>query len=265
MTTFIAILMLGFFLGMRHATDPDHVIAIATIVSRERSVKQAAAIGGLWGVGHTLTIVAVGAAIILFKVIIPARLGLSMEMTVALMLILLGVLNLTGVLTWLQENLTPPGHVHTHTHVHDGVAHLHSHMHWQDEAESHEHHERKHWLDRRWGKLGVYQTLRPLVIGIVHGLAGSAAVALLVLTTIRNPYWAAGYLAIFGGGTIAGMVLITVAMAGTFTYGSSRMGALNRHLATACGLLSVAFGCFLAYHIAWVDGLVRAHPHWTPH
>lgn len=265
MTTLIAILTLGFFLGMRHATDPDHVIAIATIVSRERSVKQAAAIGGLWGIGHTLTIVAVGAAIIFFNVIIPARLGLSMEMTVAFMLILLGVLNLTGVLSWLQENLTPPGRVHTHTHVHDGVEHSHGHVHWQGEEESHEHREPKHWLDRRWGRLGVYQTLRPLVIGIVHGLAGSAAVALLVLTTIRDPYWAAGYLAIFGAGTIAGMMLITAVMAGTFNYGSSRLGALNRHLATASGLISLAFGCFLVYQIAWVDGLVRAHPHWTPH
>src|SRR5690242_21095224 len=90
-------LSLGFFLGMRHATDADHVVAIATIVSRERSVVGSALIGAAWGVGHTVTVMAVGAAIIVFGVVIPPRLGMSMELAVGVMLVLLGVLTLTGV------------------------------------------------------------------------------------------------------------------------------------------------------------------------
>lgn len=109
MFSFVAILVLGFVLGMRHATDPDHVIAVTTIVSKQRGIARAGLIGALWGLGHTFTIFLVGAAIILFKVAIPPRVGLSMELAVGLMLILLGVLNLTGVLRWLQEKFTPSG------------------------------------------------------------------------------------------------------------------------------------------------------------
>src|ERR1700730_12459010 len=99
MATLFAIVLLGFFLGMRHATDPDHVIAVTTIVSRERTMRHAALIGALWGLGHTFTILVVGSAIILFNLTIPARLGLSMELSVGLMLILLGVLNLPVLLS----------------------------------------------------------------------------------------------------------------------------------------------------------------------
>src|SRR4030081_3985871 len=93
----ISFLSLGFFLGMRHATDADHVVAIATIVSRERSMVGSALIGAAWGVGHTITVMAVGAAIIVFGVVIPPKLGLSMEFPVGIMLVLLGVLTLTGM------------------------------------------------------------------------------------------------------------------------------------------------------------------------
>jgi hypothetical protein len=105
--SFVGIVLLGLFLGMRHSTDPDHVVAVSTIASRERSVGQGALIGMLWGVGHTLTIFLVGSAIILFGLVIPPRVGLSMEFSVALMLIVLGVLNLTGALRWLTERFAP--------------------------------------------------------------------------------------------------------------------------------------------------------------
>ncbi len=115
--------MLGFFLGMRHATDPDHVVAITTIVSRYRRVGHAALIGSLWGLGHTLTILAVGGGIILFGWVIPTRIGLSMEFSVALMLILLGILNLTGMFQWITERFAAgvvhSSHVHPHVQSHD--------------------------------------------------------------------------------------------------------------------------------------------------
>jgi sulfite exporter TauE/SafE len=101
-------------------------------------------------------------------------------------------------------------------------------------------------------------------VGIVHGLAGSAAVALLVLTTIHNPAWAIAYLLVFGVGTIAGMMLITAAIAVPYAYTGRRFTRLNSGLAMASGVISLAFGGFIAYQIGIVDGLFTTHPHWTP-
>ena len=160
----LSVIVLGFLLGMRHATDPDHVVAVTTIVSQQRSLLRAARTGALWGIGHTATILLVGGAIILLKVQlsgIPPRLGLSLEFAVAVMLIVLGLMTLAGD-------------------------------------------------DRRVAD----STARPMTVGFVHGLAGSAAVATLPqVALIPNPLWAAGYLAVFGIGTIAGMLLITVSIA----------------------------------------------------
>ncbi len=265
----LAILLFGFVLGMRHATDPDHVIAVSTIVSRERSLTKAAWIGALWGLGHTLTIVLVGAAIIVFNVVIPPRVGLTMEFAVGLMLILLGILNLTGVSRWLSEKFSPahPQVQGEHAHIHEHGSHLHFHRHTHDSKP--EHHGESltppSWMKQPFAKLGVFHSLRPLLIGIVHGLAGSAAVALLVLTTIRDPKWAILYLLIFGVGTIAGMMLITTAMSVPFSYAGTRFAWLNRGLVVGSGLLSLAFGFFVSYQIGWVNGLFTSHPNWTPH
>ncbi len=268
MTSGLAILAIGFLLGMRHATDPDHVIAVSTIVSRERSITKAALIGILWGCGHTLTIFVVGAAIILFGSTIPARVGMTMEFSVGLMLILLGVLNLTGSVKGLSEKFTPthPPVTGEHAHLHGHGAHLHFHWHSHDPARDH------HadalttpgWLRGPFERLGLFHALRPLLVGIVHGLAGSAAIALLVLSTIREPQWAVLYLLIFGVGTVAGMTLITAALALPFSFSGYRFAWLNRGLVTGSGLLSLAFGLFVCYRIGFVSGLFASHPNWTP-
>jgi len=273
MITLLSIIALGFFLGMRHATDPDHVIAVTTIVSRQRSIRHAALIGILWGLGHTITIFLVGSAIILFGVVIPPKLGLTMELSVGLMLILLGILNLTGFTRWITETFTPqspdaPGHphVHSHAHTHQQGDFVHAHPH-DHEPEKHGHAEDATpvgWMDRIFGQLGLYQAVRPLAVGLVHGLAGSAAVALLVLTTIRDPRWAIAYLLVFGVGTIAGMMLITAAIALPFKYSQSRFARLNRGLAVASGILSIAFGIFIVYQMGYVNGIFTNHPHWVP-
>src|SRR5438309_8227333 len=128
MITLVSIIVLGFFLGMRHATDPDHVIAVTTIVSRQRSVRHAALIGLLWGLGHTITILVVGSAIILFGLVIPPRIGLTMELSVGLMLILLGVLNLSVMLRWITETVSPL-QLGQHSHPHGHGVYIHSHLH----------------------------------------------------------------------------------------------------------------------------------------
>ena len=223
--TLIAVLVLGFFLGMRHATDADHVVAVTTIVGRKRTTRAALAVGALWGLGHSVTLLVVGGAIVLFGVVIPPRLGLSMEMSVAVMLIVLGAMNLSGALRSIDRA-----------------------AHGASAPELEERH-----------------ALRPVVIGVVHGLAGSAAVALLVLATIREAAWAVFYLAVFGIGTVAGMMLLTTAMAMPIAAASRRFGSVERRLAHATGVLSIAFGLFLAYRIGIVDGLFLGQASWSPH
>ena len=267
MISFLSIIAVGFFLGMRHATDPDHVIAVTTIVSRQRNLLRAALTGMFWGVGHTLTIFVVGTAIILFDVVIPARIGLSMEFSVGLMLIVLGAMNIVGFLRSTRSLSSSESEeaevVHVHPHSHGD--HVHTHAHGHTPAHSHSHQTPLTWLDRLFGKVGLYQQLCPLVVGIVHGLAGSAAVALLILTTIRNPHWAIAYLLVFGLGTVGGMMLITMSIASAFRFVGQRHEMFSRRLGLASGLLSLAFGLFLAYQIGFANGLFTSHPQWTPH
>ncbi len=268
MVNFLTVISVGFLLGIRHATDADHVIAVTTIVSRQRSIRHAGLIGILWGVGHTITILVVGAAIILFNLVIPPRVGLAMELAVGLMLILLGVLSLTGVTQWVTERCMPAqahgGVVHSHAHTHGGVAHEHIHAH-NPEVHFHLQQHPQSSLQKTLDRLGLYQLLRPLAVGIVHGLAGSSAVALLVLTTIRDPRWAVAYLLLFGIGTIAGMMVITAIIGAPFAYTGKRFTNFNRGMGVASGLISVAFGLFITIQIGFVDGMFTASPHWTPH
>jgi high-affinity nickel permease len=226
--TLLSVLALGFFLGMRHATDADHVVAVTTIVSRERTARAAMLVGALWGIGHTLTIVVVGGAIVMFGIVIPPRLGMSMEMSVAGMLIVLGLANVTGAMRQIDRA--------AHAALHAAEAPL-------------EH--APHALVEHSTRSG----LRPLIIGVVHGLAGSAAVALLVLATIRDVGSALLYLLVFGGGTVAGMMLLTTAMAVPVVVASRRFGSLDRVLGRVTGIASIAFGLFMIYEIGFVDGL----------
>ena len=210
-----SILVLGFVLGMRHATDPDHVVAVTTIVTQQRSLARAARTGALWGLGHTATILLVGGLIIALKVQlsdIPPRLGLALEFLVAVMLVVLGLLTLL-----------------------------------------------------RGERATADSTARPLTVGFLHGLAGSAAVATLPqIALIPDPRWAAGYLAVFGVGTIAGMMLITISIAAPSLMAARRFAGMNRGLRIASGVASIGFGLFLAHRIGFVDGLFTASPTWTP-
>lgn len=207
----LSALAIGFLLGMRHATDGDHVVAVTAIASGERSVARAMRIGAAWGIGHSATLFLVGGTIVLFGLSVPARLGLAFEMLVALMLIGLGAWTLSG------RDL---GHAHS--------------------------------------------IKRPIAVGFVHGLAGSAFVALLVLAAI--PGWASqlAYLALFGLGTVAGMAAITGAIALPATVASRRFMSMRQGLRVASGVASIAFGLILAHKVGVVDGLFAATPVWSP-
>ena len=211
--TALPLLVLGFLLGLRHATDPDHVVAVSTIVSREKKWSAASWIGALWGLGHTVTLLLVGGAIVLFGVVIPPRLGLTFELLVAVTLVLLGALNLAGFVRRSQARTAA----------------------------------------------------RPVLVGVVHGLAGSAAIALLVVAAVRDVGAAIAYLAIFSLGTVVGMTLMTSAIAVPLTVTAHRSERANRWLAQATGVMSVLFGLFMAYQVGVHDGLFSGHPVWSPH
>jgi ABC-type nickel/cobalt efflux system permease component RcnA len=260
MSELLAIAGFGFLLGMRHATDADHVIAVTTILSRSRRFLDSTLIGGLWGLGHTVTVLVVGVLVIGFNVVIPPPVGLALEFAVALMLIVLGLLNLTGAMRWLTERLTPPapmhGHSHEHLHAHDGEGDLHPHGH----AHLHGHGSDPGLL----ATFGWFQLLRPLAVGLVHGLAGSAAVALLVLATIQDTGAAMLYLVIFSAGVAAGMAILTTLIGVPFMVSRTRSDRINRWLTLGSGVLSLAFGLVLAYQIGVVDGLFTGNFHWVP-
>ena len=211
MISSFSILLIGFVLGMRHATDADHVVAVTTIVSDQASLVRAAAVGAIWGIGHSITILLVGGVIVVFRVGIPPRLGLAMEFSVALMLIVLGAVNLSGRQVGSARSAT-----------------------------------------------------RPLVVGFVHGLAGSAFVALLVVAAVPGPWLGLLYLGLFGVGTIAGMGLITAALAMPSALTARRFVHMQKYLRLASGLASVAFGLVLMRN-GIADGLFSAVPRWSPH
>ena len=210
----LSVALLGLLLGIRHAIDPDHVVAVGTIATRSTSFRRAAGVGVLWGIGHTLTILLVGGGIILLRVAISPRIGLAMEFAVAIMLILLGLQN---VVTARHSEAREPS------------------------------------------------TARPFVVGMVHGMAGSAAVVLLVLATVRDSMWAFGYLLLFGLGTVLGMVIVTAIIAVPAAIAVRRVRNARRWLTLASGVASVVLGVALANELTDAsDGLFAESPAWTP-
>lgn len=260
MPDFLVVLALGFFLGMRHATDADHVVAVTTILTRQRDMLAAAVTGLLWGVGHTLTLLVVGSSIILFNVAIPNWIGVGMELSVGLMLIVLGLFNVAVFFNlrpsmWRRAGASSSRVVHTHVHSHGDYVHSHPHGHGPDVHPHQPDQTPLAAIDRRFGRSRVYTRARPIVVGIVHGLAGSAAVALLVVAAVRNPAWAIGYLLVFGAGTIAGMMVITMSLASAFRFAAARSERAGRHLGLVAGVASIVFGLAFAYQI-WSEAVM---------
>lgn len=226
-----AALAFGFVLGLRHALDPDHLVAVSTIVSEHKSVGRSTLVGTFWGLGHTTSLLALSVVLLFLRASIPERIALWMEIPVALMLIILGVITLLKVTRendWGIHSHThahkEAGSPHTHVHIHTGVGHSHGH---------------------RLFRLGR----KPFVVGMVHGVAGSAALTLAVLTTIPSIALGIVYIAVFGIGSIGGMLLMSALIGLPFAATARRFSMINGRIRLIAGLFSIFFGLILAWNL----------------
>ncbi len=221
-------LLFGFLLGMEHALEADHVVAISTMVSQTRSLSRASLIGIFWGIGHTLALLVAGLIVLFLKINIPEGVALSLECVVGLVLLALGVQVLWG---YRRKR------VHAHPHRHGARVHDHFHSHARTDDHGHDHHP---------PSLG-----KACLVGMIHGLAGSAALMLLVLTTVRTPVQGMCYLLIFGLGSIAGMLLMSSLVALPFALTAARSQRINEAVRMTAGLTSIILGGSLMLRIGF--------------
>ena len=229
-STVAAALFLGFVLGLRHALDPDHLVAVSTIVSEHKSLLRSSLVGTFWGLGHSASLIGVGLLIILLRVSIPDHVLPWMEAPVAVMLIFLGI-------STIRRALRERGvEIHTHVHAHGDQPHAHVHIHV---GEKHDHMHRMFKLGRR-----------PFAVGLVHGFAGSAALTLLVLTRIPSVALGLVYMVVFGIGSIGGMLIMSAMISVPFVLTAKRFAAVNGGIRLCAGLFSILFGLMIAWDLA---------------
>lgn len=238
-------LVLGFVLGLKHALDGDHLAAVSTFASEEKNLWRSSLIGVYWGLGHTAALLVFGMAIAIFRLAVPARLSQVLEFVVGLMLVVLG-LNVIRKLVTGQA-------IHVHTHTHDGVAHSHVHVHLGEAphpiTQAGGEHAHQHHILRAGGK--------PFIVGVVHGLAGTAALMLLVIGAIPSLLLALGYILIFGVGSIGGMMIMSVLMSIPLALAARRVVAVERAIRLVAGLFSLGFGIFLAWDVGLIQSLLQ--------
>ena len=229
----LAVLTIGLVFGLKHATEVDHVVAISTIVSRHKNVFRSALVGALWGAGHTASLLIVGVIVLSLRIAIPERVSGWLEFGVALMIIALGV-------SALWRAVRTDSEVHVHQHSHDGLSHTHVHFH---------EHENKHIPSTQAAHSHVVSRIgwKPVLVGMMHGLAGSGALTLLVLTQISSPLIGFLYMATFGLGSIAGMLLMSGLIGLPFAFTSGKLTHLHQGLQTVAAVLSICFGVWYAF------------------
>jgi sulfite exporter TauE/SafE len=231
------VLAFGFVLGLKHAVEADHLAAVSAIVSERKSLWSSSLVGGLWGLGHTLALLVAGVAVILFHFRVGERTERALEFTVGLMLIALGANAL--------RKLARGGRLHLHVHRHGGRAHVHPHVHdGAPEPGPHTHH-------------GLRLGPRPLLVGMLHGLAGSAALTLLVLSTISSPAVGLLYLVVFGVGSAGGMMLMSALFGLPVYLTAARFARAHLAVRGLAGFFSLSLGLFTVYEVGFVNGLFR--------
>jgi len=238
------VLMIGFLLGIKHATEADHLAAVATLVTRHHSLAQSMRHGAAWGIGHTFTLLLFGGLVLALGTSVSQHLALALEVAVGGMLIALG----GNVLYRLVRQRI---HVHIHSHQMGGRhAHVHSHtvldVHF-DAAHEHAH--------------AAGLPLRALAVGMTHGMAGTAALVVLSLGAVQS--WTAGlaYIGLFGAGSVVGMALLSVVIAIPLRLTAPRLGRLYTGLTALIGGSSCALGVFIVYrfgvaealHLGWLN------------
>ncbi len=237
----LAVLALGLVFGLKHATEVDHVVAVTTIVSEQRKLWRAALVGALWGAGHTASLVIVGAIVLVLRVAIPERVAEWLEFGVAVMIVTLGVNTFVRALRRRHE-------VHVHKHQHDGFTHAHVHFHDEETVHDGTMPAHSHAIKR----IGI----KPLLVGAMHGLAGSAALTLLVLAQIASPLVGILYLLVFGFGSIVGMLIMSGLVGLPFVLSTRKVDGIHYGLQTAAGALSICFGLWYAYETGIASGLL---------
>lgn len=232
----MSMLAVGLVFGLKHAIEADHLAAVSAIVSERKSLLSSSLVGGLWGIGHTIALLIAGVVVLLLRVEIGERTAQALEFCVALMLIALGANAL--------RKLTRGGRIHFHAHQHGSLAHLHPHIHdGEHETEAGAHH-------------GLGLNARPLLVGMLHGLAGSAALMLLVLSTVSSRLAGLGYIVVFGVGSIGGMLVMSALVSLPIQLTAAHFKRTNRVVRMLAAIFSLGFGLFMAYRIGFPDGLL---------
>lgn len=232
----LTVLVLGFFLGLKHAIEADHLAAVSTIVSERKSLWSSAIVGGIWGLGHTISLVIAGVFVLLLNFEISELTEKRLEFCVGIMLLFLG-LN-------VFRKIIKGGNLHFHSHEHGSREHVHPHIHEIDKIEEATSHH------------GLKFSPRALFIGMVHGLAGSAALMLLVIPTIHSRPLGILYIAIFGIGSIGGMMIMSFLVGLPFHFTASKLTRFNNILQGAAGLFSIVIGLMIIYEKAVTEGLL---------
>ena len=250
--TGMSLLLLGFVLGLKHALDADHLIAVSTIVSERRGMLSSGVTGALWGVGHTTALLFVGVVIIALDLQIPERVALAMEMLVAFMLILLGIN--------LLRQLLKGGTVHHHIHSHNGTTHIHPHLHTasvkREHTTTHSHQSLGLGSLLQLTKKHIRKGRRSILIGMIHGMAGSAALMLIVLAAIPSVTLRLLYITVFGIGSSGGMLVMSMLIGIPFVVTAGRFEKLNIVVRGFAATLSVGFGVYFAWQVGIVEGLI---------
>lgn len=229
------LLAFGFVTGLQHATEADHVTAVATLVSKNKRLSKASLLGALWGAGHTLTLFMAGLAVLLLAISIPIKLALSLEFGVGIVLIVLGLSVIRSVRknAFIDSFFKMFSTQHMHPHAHGNKIHVHPHNH--DEEHTHSH--------------------KSVIVGMIHGMAGSGALMLVVLSTVDSVMSGLAYIALFGIGSIVGMFVISTLIGLPFVFTAKRFGKMNKYIRTVAALVSIGLGISVMYEIGVMEQL----------
>jgi hypothetical protein len=233
-------LLLGFLLGLKHAVDADHLAAVSTIVSGRSDLRRSSLIGASWGLGHSLALVPMAILIVFLRIEISARMATALEIGVGVMLV--------GLALDSFRKLAQGETLHVHAHRHAQQRHVHPHFHAPAAAAAPEHARAPHDDDAHGLRL------RPILVGLAHGLAGSAALMLLVLSTIADPALAVLYVAVFALGSTLGMVAMSLLVALPLRLTALRFAHANVALRGLAGCFSLVVGLTMLYQLAFAAG-----------